>query len=67
MKKQTLIIIILCILVSAVITLNVLGITGTQDGVPFVGQTIRDNGVSSPVSMKPMNVNMDYAFPTIPS
>ena len=34
MKKQTLIIIILCVLVAAVIVLSVLGIIGPQEGEP---------------------------------
>ena len=64
-KKQSIITIILCVLLAAVIILSLAGVKA-QNGGSFAGNTVRDNGVSSPVSMKPMNVTMDYAFPTIP-
>ena len=64
MKKQSIITIILCVLLAAVIVLSIAGVKA-QNGGSFAGQTFRDNGVSTPVSMKPMNVTMDYAFPTI--
>ena len=65
MKKQTVITIIICVLLAAVIVLSAVGVSA-QNGGSFAGQTFRDSGVSSPVSMKPMNVTMDYAFPSAP-
>ena len=39
MKKQTLIIIILCVLVAAVVALSVTGVIGPQDGGSLAGYT----------------------------
>ena len=40
MKKQTLIIIILCVLVAAVVALSVTGVIGPQDGGSLAGNTL---------------------------
>ena len=64
MKKQTLIVIMLCVLVASVIALSVTGVIGPQGS--FVGETIRNNEVSSPVSIQPLYSNDDWAFPSCP-
>ena len=64
MKKQTLIIIALCLLVAAVIALSVLGAIGPQDSL--AGYTVRENEVSPPNTIPPLVVNPEYSFPTVP-
>ena len=64
MKKQTVIIIILCVLVAAVIALNVMGVIGSQDSL--AGYTIRNNEVSPPNTIPPLVVNPEYSFPSTP-
>ena len=64
MKKQTLIIIILCVLVAAVIALSALGVIGPQGS--FAGY---DKGVPtvSPENTKPSSGDdWDYSEPTTP-
>ena len=63
MKKQTLIIIILCVLVAAVIALSALGVIGPQGSLD--GYTIRDE-VLTPKTIAPLVVNQEYAFPSTP-
>ena len=65
MKKQTVITIILCVLLAAVIVLSIAGFNA-QNGGSFAGQTVRDNEVSSPVSVNPLYVPDEYAFPSVP-
>ena len=64
MKKQTLIIIALCVLVAAVIALSVLGVIGPQGSL--AGYTIRNNEVSPPNTIPPLVVNPEYSFPSTP-
>ena len=64
MKKQTLIIIILCVLVAAVIALSVLGVVGSQGSL--AGYTERNNEVSPPNTIPPLVVNPEYSFPSTP-
>ena len=64
MKKQTLIIIVLCILVATVIALSVSGIIGPQGSL--AGNTIRNNEVSPPNTIPPLVVNPEYSFPSTP-
>ena len=64
MKKQTFIILILCVLVAAVIALSVLGVIGPQGS--FAGYTVRNNEVSPPNTVQPLVVNPEYPFPTTP-
>ena len=64
MKKQTLIILILCILVAAVIALNVLGVIGPQDSL--AGNTVRNREVLPPNSIQPLIVPDEYSFPSCP-
>ena len=64
MKKQTLIIIILCVLVAAVIALSALGVIGPQGSLD--GYTIRNNEVSPPNTIPPLVVNPEYSFPSTP-
>ena len=64
MKKQTLIILILCILVAAVIALNVTGVVPPQGSL--AGYTIRNNEVSPPNTIPPLVVNPEYSFPSTP-
>ena len=67
MKKQTLIIIILCVLVAAVITLSVTGVIGPQDeSGSLAGYTVRNNEVSPPNTIPPLVVNPEYSFPSTP-
>ena len=67
MKKQTLIIIALCVLVAAVIALNVTGVIGPQDEAgSLAGYTIRNNEVSPPNTIPPLVVNPEYSFPSTP-
>ena len=67
MKKQTLIVIILCLLVAAVIVLSVLGIVGPQEGEPgsFAGSSKAIPTVS-PENTDPSydNNDRDFAIPT---
>ena len=65
MKKQSVITIILCILLAAVIILSLAGVKA-QNGGSFAGLTVRDNEVSSPVSVNPLYVPDEYAFPSVP-
>ena len=66
MKKQTLIIIALCVLVAAVIALSVTGVIGPQDGGSLAGNT----GVPTvtPPDTNPSNdINVwDNSIPTMP-
>ena len=66
MKKQTLIVIILCLLVAAVITLSVTGVIGPQEGSPgsFAGQTDRE--LLAPNSIAPLDADPEYTFPSCP-
>lgn len=63
MKKQTLIILILCILLAAVIALSVSGVIGPKDSL--TGYTVR-NEVLTPNSIPPLTVPEDYSFPSCP-
>ena len=66
MKKQTLIVIILCLLVAAVITLSVTGGIGPQEGSPgsFAGQ-VKEIPTVSPDGTKPNSGSTwDYSDPT---
>ena len=63
MKKQTLIIIILCVLVAVVIALSVLGVIGPQGS--FAGYT----GVptaSPPNTISNISTSWDHSYPTTP-
>ena len=64
MKKQTLIIIILCVLVAVVISMSVLGVIGSQGSL--AGYTVRNNEVSPPNTIPPLVVNPEYSFPSTP-
>ena len=64
-KKQSIITVILFILLAAVIVLSVTGVSA-QNGGSFAGNTVRDNEVSSPVSVNPLYVPDEYAFPSVP-
>ena len=66
MKNQTLIVIMLCVLVAAVITLSVTGVIGPQDSGSFAGQTDYNNEVSPPNTIPPLVVNPEYSFPSSP-
>ena len=57
MKKQTVIMLILCVLVAAVITLSVLGVIGPQDSL--AGYT--RNG--APPTVSPSNTIPEYGTP----
>ena len=63
MKKQTLIIIILCVLVAAVIALSALGVIGPQGSLD--GYTIRNEALT-PNTIAPLVVNQEYSFPSTP-
>ena len=63
MKKQTLIIIILCILVAAVVALSVLGVIGPQDSLSgYSGFPV----VSSPQPITSTAPGWDHSYPTYP-
>ena len=66
MKKQTLIIIILCVLVAAVIALSVTGVIGPQDS--FTGYTREGDPptVSPPNTLPEIGTPWDQSFPTTP-
>ena len=68
MKKQTLIIVFLCVLVAAVVALNVLGVIGPQESTSgsLAGYTVRNNEVSPPATIPPLVVNPEYSFPSPP-
>ena len=62
MKKKTLIIIILCVLVAAVIALNATGIIGSRDS--FAGYTKTVPTVSPPNTIPDIGTPWDHSFPT---
>ena len=66
MKKQTLIIIILCVLVAAVIALRVAGIIEPREGEPgsFVGQVKEVPNVPSDGTKPNTGTTWDYSVPT---
>ena len=64
MKKKTLIIIILCVLVAAVIALSALGVIGPQGSL--AGYTIRNNEVSPPNTLPEIGSPWDQSLPTTP-
>ena len=66
MKRQTLIIIILCILVAAVIVLNVLGVTGTQGSLAGYSRNESPPTVSPPNTLPDIGTPWDQSFPTTP-
>ena len=68
MKKQTIIIVFLCVLVAAVVALNVLGVIGPQESTSgsLAGYTVRNNEVSPPNTIPPLVVNPEYSFPSTP-
>ena len=65
MKKQTLIIIALCILVAAVVTLSVTGIIGPQDGGSLAGYTGFPT-VAPPNTIPNIPTSWDHSYPTFP-
>lgn len=68
MKKQTIIIIALCVLVAAVIALSVFGVIGPQDGGSLVGYS-RDGDpptVSPPNTIPDVGTPWDQSYPTTP-
>ena len=70
MKKQTLIIIILCVLVAAVVALNVLGVIGPQESTSGSLAGYSRNGdpptVSPPNTLPDIGTPWDQSFPTTP-
>ena len=66
MKNQTLIIIILCVLVTAVIALSVTGIIGPQDGGSHAGYSRSGDvpTVSPPNTLPEIGTPWDQSFPT---
>ena len=61
MKKQTVIIIILCVLVAAVIALSSLGVIGPQDSsTGYTGFPV----VSSPTPIASTDPNWEQSYPT---
>ena len=61
MKKQTVIILIICILLAAVIALNVLGIIGSQDSLSgYTGYPV----VSPPQPITSTAPGWDQSYPT---
>ena len=68
MKKQPLIIIILCVLVAAVIALSVAGIIEPREGEPgsFVGQVKEVPAVSLDGTKPTIGPIWDYSEPTCP-
>ena len=66
MKKQALIIIILCVLVAAVIALSVLGVIGPQDSLAGYGRNGTPPTVSPPNTLPDIGTPLDQSFPTTP-
>ena len=70
MKKQTLIIVILCVLVAAVIALNILGVIGPQEGAPGSFAGYSRNGdpptVTPPNTLPDVGTPWDNSLPTTP-
>ena len=66
MKKQSLIVIILCVLVVAVITLSVMGVIGQQESSPgsFAGY-VKDIPTVSPLNTLPnVGTPWDHSYET---
>ena len=65
-KKQTIIIVILCVLVAAVIALSVTGVIGPQDGGSLAGYTRSGDvpTVSPPNTIPDIGTPWDQSFPT---
>ena len=70
MKKQTVIIIVLCVLVAVVIALNVTGVIGSQDrDTASLAGYSRDGDpptVSPPNTLPDIGTPWDQSFPTTP-
>ena len=65
MKKQTLIIVILCVLVAAVIALSVLGVLGPQkEEATLTGYTGVPT-VSPPNTIPGIGTSWDHSYPTM--
>ena len=66
MKKQTIIIVILCVLVAAVIALSVTGVIGPQDGGSLADYTRSGDvpTVSPPNTIPDIGTPWDQSFPT---
>ena len=65
MKKQTLIIIILCVLVAAVVALSVTGVIGPQDGGSLAGDAFVPK-VSPKNTIPHIGTSWDHSYPTMP-
>ena len=66
MKKKTLIVIILCVLVAAVITLSVTGIIAPQDGGSLAGNSGGVPTVTPPDTNTGIGNTWDNSIPTTP-
>ena len=66
MKKQSIIIIALCVLVAAVIALSVLGVIGPQDGSSLAGSSKCVPTVTAPNTMPSSGDGWDHSEPTTP-
>ena len=66
MKKQTLIIIILCVLVAAVIALSVLGVIGPQGSFTSYSRNGTPPTVSPPNTLPDIGTPWDQSVPTTP-
>ena len=66
MKKQTLIIIILCVLVAAVMALSVLGVIGPQGSLTGYSRNGDPPTVSPPNTLPDIGTPWDQSFPTTP-
>ena len=66
MKKQTLIIIILCVLVAAVIALNVSGVIGPQGSFAGFSRNETPPTVSPPNTLPEIGTPWDQSLPTTP-
>ena len=64
MKKQTIIIVILCVLVAAVIALSVTGVIGPQDGGSLAGYTKALPSVSPLNTIPNVGTPWDHSYPT---
>ena len=66
MKKQTVIIIVLCVLVAAVIALSVTGVIGPQDSLADYTRSGDVPTVSPPNTIPDIGTPWDQSFPTNP-
>ena len=66
MKKQTLIIIILCVLVAVVISMSVFGVVGPQGSFTGYSRNGDPPTVSPPNTLPDTGTPWDQSFPTTP-